>query len=333
MKKSIIMIFVFSLLSFVCILIVYLFSNRLSSNNKDSAATNDQQLVDIKFGYMPFTTNWPVFLAQKENIFGKNGLNVELVSFNSGVDAANAVISNQISAHAVNTFVDLFNIEGRSPNKIKLFAVQQLSNDGYSEALVARKNSGINSIKDLKGKKVGITPGTFTETIVTAAYGKEINLKEEAELVKLAPNLQVPALESGQIDALFAYEPNITLTTTNDTAYIVDDHFFRNVAEPFYLGGFTISQQLIENNPDVAKRIIKSIDEAMQLGEENPKLKYEAIASFTALDPSIIEKLKFSKNIMATNIDSEDLKKTSELYKELKLFDGDIRAESMIYSF
>ena len=310
------------------------FLSKNTQNNIDIVDNSQEQLVTIKFGYMPFTTNWPVFLAQKEDIFKKNGLSVELVSFNSGVDAANAVISNQISAHAVNTFVDLFNIESRSPNKIKLFAIQQLSNDGYSEALIARSDSGIKTITDLRGKKIGITPGTFTETIVQAAYNEEIDLSKEAELIKLAPNLQLAALESGQIDALFAYEPSVTLATMNDNAYIVDDHFFKNVAEPFYLGGFTMSQQFIENNPDIAKKIITSIDQAIKLGKEQPDLKYKAIAEFTSLDETVVRELKFSKNIIASDIDPTDLKKASDLYKELELFEGVIiNSESMLVTF
>lgn len=303
-------------------------------NRTDSSAGNELSsngLTSIKMGYMPFTTNWPVFVAKKNGIFEKNGLQVELVSFNSGVDAANAVISNQVSAHAVNTLVDLFNIETRSPGEIKLFALQQLSEDAYSEALLARTNSGIQKVEDLRGKKVGITPGTFTETIILAAYKDKINLRDDAQLIALAPNLQVASLESGQIDALFAYEPNITLATMKNVGYVVDEHFFKHVAEPFDLGGFTMSSETINSNPDLAEKIILSLDEAISLGNDNNDIRNAAIAEYTSLDQETIGKLRFSKNIPNSQIAPGSMRPTADLYMALGLLDGEIDVESMIY--
>jgi NitT/TauT family transport system substrate-binding protein len=307
----------------------FFISTRKKSESVPLAAQGPQS---IKIGYMPFTTNWPVFIAMEQGIFEKHGLKVELVSFNSGVDAANAVVSNQVSAHAVNTFVDLFNLEARSPGRIKVFALQRLSADAYSEALLARKDSGIQKVEDLKGKKIGITPGAFTETIVQEAYKEKIDLRKEANFVTLAPNLQVSALESGQIDALVTYEPYMTMTVMKDVGYVVDEHFFKHVAEPFYLGGFTISQEVVENDPQLAEKIIASFDEAIALGNADIDKKNSAIQKYTSLDSETISSLHFSENIQNSEIPVGDLQQTADLYKSLGLFEGNVDVESMVYA-
>ncbi len=300
-----------------------------ASNSEQSAETN--QVESIKIGYMPFTTNWPIFVAVKENIFQKYGLNVELISFSSGVDAANAVISNQVSAHAINTFVDLFNVESRSPGKIKLFALQQLDKDNYSEALIAKNDSGIETVEDLKGKKIGITPGAFTETIIKEAYGNKIDFAKDVELIRLAPNLQLSSLENGQIDALFSYEPNVTQAVEKKIGYVVEEHFFKYVAEPFYLGGFTISQDTINTNPELARKIVNAIDEAIELGNTNPDIKFNAISAYTSIDIEIVKKLRYSNNLKNSQIDVESAAETANLYKSLGLYEGEIDAKSMIF--
>ena len=59
-----------------------------------------------------------------------------------------------------------------------------------------------------------------------------------------------------------------------------------------------------------------------------------AIAEFTSLDETVVRELKFSKNIIASDIDPTDLKKASDLYKELELFEGVIiNSESMLVTF
>lgn len=321
---------VIALFLIVIIGLAFAFFNKNSaSKSEDSAKT--QETTSIKIGYMPFTTNWPIFIAIKENIFQKYGLNVELVSFNSGVDAANAVIANQVSAHAVNTFVDLFNIESRSPGKIKLFALQQLDKDNYSEALIAKNGSNIKKAEDLKGKKIGITPGAFTETIIKKAYGDKVNFDKDTELIRLAPNLQLSALENGQIDALFSYEPNVTQAIEKGIGYAVEEHFFKYVAEPFYLGGFTMSQETISTNPELAQKITKALDEAIELGNTNPDVKFNAIVQYTGISLETVKKLHFSNNLKNNQIDLESVAQTANLYKSLGLYEGNIDAKSMIY--
>lgn len=87
------------------------------------------------------------------------------------------------------------------------------------QSLLVRTDSGIESINDLDGKKVGVQQGTTGET-----YAKE-NAKG-AELVQFPSDGELwPAIQAGQIDAILQDQPvNIEHEKADDAYAIVETY-------------------------------------------------------------------------------------------------------------
>jgi taurine transport system substrate-binding protein len=96
---------------------------------------------------------------------------------------------------------------------IKLFWI--LDDIADAEALVARNGSGINSVKDLKGKKVA------TPFVSTSHYQLMVDMKAEGvdpktvTVMNMRPPEIAAAWERGDIDATFIWDPALTQVKKN----------------------------------------------------------------------------------------------------------------------
>lgn len=298
----------------------------LFNKNEKTRSVSEQleQFTKVKVGYMPFAANWAMFLALDHGMFKDEGLEVEPVMFTSGTDAANALAQGDIAAHAINTFADLLNVEARVPGTFKIIIVQQLSDEMNNEALVVNKNSDITSIDQLTGKKIGITPGVFSEVMITKAYEKEINFDQGTQLVKLPPQSQLSALETGQIDGLIAYEPLITTGLVNDTIRVLDYHSYGRVKEPFPVGGYTLSTKFMDENPEISQKVAKVLLRALEYGTQNPSETIPVIAKYTNLNEDIVAKVKQNESIAMKDLPEGYFNDVAKLYYDLGLVDTKI---------
>ncbi len=301
-------------------------------NSQDQKSIEAQpELTEVKLGYMPFATNWAVYVAEKDGFFAKHGIKADLVKFNVGTEGADALIRGDIKAFAISTFTDLFNIEKRSPDQLKLYTLQVSSDKMHGEYLIAKSDSGVKEIVDLKGKKIGVTPGTLTTAMVKQAYGDVLDFSKSVTIVPLAPNLHLQSLESGQIDALLAFEPTATLAKQQDIGVILADHPWAKVAEPFPVGGVTLSTSFIQEDPELAKAIAGALKDAIMFGRDNPDKVTEAVAEFTGLDQAIVAQISYNEDLFGEEVDPTTLAKASELYAKLGVVEGAVDTSKMLY--
>lgn len=289
------------------------------------------QNVKVNIGYMPFATNWAIYVADKGGFFKKEGLDINLIKFNVGTDGANALLRGDISAFSINTFTDILNIESRTPNSLKLYTLQQSSNKMHGEFLIARNGSNIKSISDLKGRKIGVTPGTFVTAMVKRAYTDKLDFTKEGTIVPLASNLQLQSLQSGQIDALLAFDPTATMAISQNIGYILDDHPWGKISEPFPIGGITFSTSFINSNKEVTVKIATAIKNAIIYGRNHRSSLAPIVSEYTDLESSIAEKISYNEDIYGEEIDSNVLKQTSELYNQLGVVDKVVNTQNLLY--
>src|ERR1700675_4714090 len=152
----------------------------------------------------------PTVLAKQLGEFDKAGLAVELVDLKGGSDALKAVLGG--SADVVSGYFD--HCVNLAPKKQELvsFVVYDLSPD---LVLVASPShtAEIKSIKDLAGKKVGVSaPGSSTDFFLKYLLKK--NGIDPSGVAVIGVGLgatAVAAMEQGQIDAAVMLDPSVTV--------------------------------------------------------------------------------------------------------------------------
>lgn len=152
----------------------------------------------------------PTVLAKQLGEYDKAGLAVELVDLKGGSDALKAVLGG--SADVVSGYFDHCVNLAAKKQELQAFVVY----DRYPGLVlvVSPKHTGeINSVKDLAGKKVGVSaPGSSTDFFLK--YMLKKNGLDPAGTSVIGVGLgatAVAAMEQGQIDAAVMLDPAVTV--------------------------------------------------------------------------------------------------------------------------
>ncbi len=170
-----------------------------------AGAAQAQSLKKVNAGMQPIV-NGPIYIAIKEKYFEKLGLDVNLVKFTSGPAQFAALAGGQIDlAWGGMGAFSLAKANGQDLNFISIFM-------DYNplQALLVPAGSPVKSIKDLKGRRIALVQGS------DAHYGTLRTLRKHGldpttvMIVGMAPPQQIAALEKGDVDAMYTWEPFIT---------------------------------------------------------------------------------------------------------------------------
>jgi NitT/TauT family transport system substrate-binding protein len=152
----------------------------------------------------------PTVLAEQLGEFKKAGVEVETVSFKGGSQALTAVLGG--SADVVSGYFDhCVNLAAKN-QALQAFVVYDRY-PGFA-LVVSPKNSGtIGSVKDLAGKKVGVSaPGSSTEFFLKYILAKNGVDPNSVGVVGIGLEATaVAAMEQGSVDAAIMLDPAITL--------------------------------------------------------------------------------------------------------------------------
>jgi NitT/TauT family transport system substrate-binding protein len=200
-----------------------------------------QSKVTIAVGGGACLCYLPTVLAKQLGEYEKAGLAVELVDLKGGSDALKAVLGG--SADVVSGYFDHCVNLAAKHQELVAFVVY----DRYpGEALVVspKHTSEIGSIKDLAGKKVGVSaPGSSTDFFLKYLLKK--NGVDPASVAVIGVGLggtAVAAMEQGQIDAAVMLDPSITVLqgTHSDLRILSDTRTGKDTLDVFggeYPGG------------------------------------------------------------------------------------------------
>jgi NitT/TauT family transport system substrate-binding protein len=169
-----------------------------------------QNKVTIAVGGGACLCYLPTVLAKQLGEYDKAGLAVELVDLKGGADALKAVLGG--SADVVSGYFDHCVNLAAKKQELQAFVVYDRY-PGLVLVVSPSHNGEIKSIKDLAGKKVGVSaPGSSTDFFLK--YLLKRNGLDPAGTSVIGVGLgatAVAAMEQGQIDAAVMLEPSITV--------------------------------------------------------------------------------------------------------------------------
>lgn len=155
----------------------------------------------LKIGY----SDWPGWVAWEiaieKGMFKKAGVEVDFQWFDY-VASMDAFAASQLDAVAMTNGDTL--VTGATGAQSVMILINDYSNG--NDMVVAAP--GINSIKDLKGKKVGVEIGFVGHLLLLNGLEKAGLKETDVELVNVPTNETPQVLASGQVDAIVAWQPN-----------------------------------------------------------------------------------------------------------------------------
>ena len=111
----------------------------------------------VKIGVLKLSSSAPIFLGVERGTFREFGIEPELVYFQAAQPVAVAIAAGEIEVGATGLTAGLYNVVAGG-EKIWVVADKGREWPGYPlTALVVQKDGPVRSVRDLKGRKVGIT--------------------------------------------------------------------------------------------------------------------------------------------------------------------------------
>lgn len=213
-------------------------------------------------------------VAKANGYFDEQGLDVEVLGFTSGRAALEAVIGG--GAHIATTAEAPTTASAMSDTPIAFLARTQYSD---LKTLTAT-DSGINSIEDLAGKRIGYTAGTGGEVYSIKLLEAAGLTREDVTMINLRPQEMAPAMSSGSIDAFNTWEPHVANahSALGDSVSLIDTRGI--YAETFNI---VTMQSYMNDSPEVLERFMTALLEAEAYILDNPGSAIAIIAEAASM--------------------------------------------------
>lgn len=158
-----------------------------------------------------------------------------------------------------------------------------------SSALVVRKDGPVETVPDLKGKKIGYVPGTMHEILLRETLTRNgLSPATDVKLVRVDFFDMGLAMARGGIDAFLSGEPFPTMA--------VEQGFGEILSYPYYgesIGtinaGMIVRRETIEKDPDLVHRLVTAHAGATEYLKAHPEKWLERAAGF-GTDLSVLRK-------------------------------------------
>lgn len=241
---------------------------------------------------IPITQSAPLYYAVEKGLFKQEGIDVELVRFDSPKQIVDAVVLKQVDMGGPGSATGISAIAESIQNEsLKYYSFSCHFNETGTSLLV-RKDSNISSIAELKNKRVGKLVGIQWTTIAKKILLVNNVDPKSVELVDLAIPVQLQALEARHVDALIAIDPIGKIGVMKGIARVaVAGVAQKNVADPLCAGAGIISTKFMLEKPETARKALKALKKAFV--EFRRERHPEILVKYLNMDNSTAEVMPF----------------------------------------
>jgi len=220
----------------------------------NSSCSNDRypgKTETLTIAAVPTELNALIYIAQDQNLFTKNGLEITLKDYDSGATAVAGILNGEADIALAAEF----------PIVRQVFNKKDIINFGtiakYENTYILwRTDSGINSVHDLKGKKIGVTLTTISEFYL----GRTLELNglniQQVSLVDTKAADSEKALVSKEVDAVVTWEPWV-----NQIKQLLGEEVTTRAAQSAQYAYWNLvsTSEWANSHTDVIERLIKSL--------------------------------------------------------------------------
>src|SRR5438105_10769854 len=164
----------------------------LASTHESATA----EKVSVRLSYTPFAAHIPVYVAKAKGYYDADGLDVDILSGRGSVFAATTVGAGKEEFG----ISDAASVLVARAKGVPVIAIGNLQQDN-GVALIATEKSGIGKVEDLKGRNIGILPGSTTTIFLQALLKKHGMTMDDFKAITWRPGTDLPLLLDGKIDS------------------------------------------------------------------------------------------------------------------------------------
>lgn len=299
-----------------------------SENKSTQASSNENNETVLRIAAQPYPLYTPVYVAYRLGYLDEElnavGAKYEWKSFKSGPLVNEAVAAGEAD---LGFMADLPAIIAKSTG----LPIEVVSNVAYGEkgiAVLAKADSPIKSVADLKGKKVAYATGSYAQHLLALLLSKEGLTLNDVQSVNLGAGDQPAALASGEVDAIVIWEQYISQLTSDGTAKVIADG---TGVKRGNMVTYAVSDYA-NKNPKVIEAYIKALNRADEVIKNEPEKAAEAVAEDFGVNKELMLKIipNFTFSTEFTEDDIAEIKNVKDFSLESDIISKDVDIDSFI---
>ncbi|HVT53804.1 MAG TPA: ABC transporter substrate-binding protein [Dongiaceae bacterium] len=270
------------------------FSTALAS----SALAEDHTItIAYQTGFSPF-----VRAIASGEIATIPGWKVEFREFNSGAEIFAAIAAGDVQIGDVGSSPFAASVS----KGIDVKAVYISGAAGQDEALVVRNGSGIETLADLKGKRLAAAPVSTDHFMLLSTLKQEGIGPNDATVLAIPQPEIVAGWQRGDIDAAFVWDPALGKLQENGKVLLTAKQAADRGAVTF--GALVATGDLIKEHSDFVQQFVTIVDKYYRDLETHPENwaadsdNVKVLAKFTGAKPQdIADRIKVSAYVPAAD--------------------------------
>lgn len=296
MRKGSLKISVFLIFLSLAIVLTGCSATKSATNQPSAQSTNKT----VKIGVLPIEDNLPFYVAEKDGLFAKEGVQVQLVSFASALERDAALQAGQIDGEVADMVAVALLEKIGSDVKIASLGLGATPKEGRF-AILSSPKSSIKNAADLKGATLGISENSIIDYVsdqMLQDKGVALDSVEKKSIPKMPVRLDM--LLSDQINAACLPDPLAALAEAKGAHLVIDDTY-RNISQTVLL----FRSQSIQANPQGIKAVVQVYGSAGQALTENPA-QYRSLVLEKAQIPAELKDSYQSPTFSKLQLPSEE---------------------------
>ena len=272
------------------------------SDTTNENANAEQNVEPITVGLMRIDDSFPFYVAEKEGLFEKHGVTVELQNFSSARDLSTALQGGELDALMTDPVVTALSLKGGTDVRIVAMALGAVPEEGRF-LVISAPESGITSPEQLEGRNIAISNNTMMDYLVEQ-YENTLGLDKTAITTVNMPDLMLRTttlLEGTEIDAAILPDPLAAYAVAEGANVVIDD---TKLDENFSQSVVTVTADAIQNNRAAVDAMLDAYNEAIELINANPD-EYRTFALECANVPEALAETYPTPSFTAESIPDE----------------------------
>jgi len=261
----------------------------------NAAGAVDKVTLNLNWFYVG--DHSPYFVATDKGWYKEENLEVNIIPGKGSADVAKKIDVGSAEFGIVDTGVGI--VARAQGAKIKNVAMLF---DKSPYCMWMWKDTGINSPKDLVGKKIGAPPGDAQRTIFPALAIANGFDPAKVTFVNIAPEAKQSALAARQVDVVFDFYSGAPFYYKAFGQEKIKFMMFADWGVDVYSNAIVTTEKYIKENPDIIRRFVKASLRGWEFTLKNPEEAINIMAKYrTEIDkPLMLANLKLIIDLFRT---------------------------------
>jgi NitT/TauT family transport system substrate-binding protein len=223
------------------------------------AAAGAGEPVTLKIAVLPILEALPMYVADQKGYFAENGVKVEFIPVQSAAERDQVMAAGQADGMINDLVSTLF--YNKDDTQIQIVRFARTATPEFPQyRILAAKDSGIETVEDLKGVPIGISEGSviaYTTDRLLQAEG----LAPEDIVTAAVPRIpdRLSLLASGELKAANMPDPFSLLAIQGGATVITDDSKHPEYGNSVY----SFRKSVIDEQPEAVRGFLAAVDQAI----------------------------------------------------------------------